>query len=81
MSKFFKKSAMEELEHAQKLMEYQNKRGGQVVLSDIGKPAKSEWGTALDGMKAAQQLERDVNQALLDLHTISDKHNDFQVCN
>ena len=70
---------MEELGHAQKLMEYQNKRGGKVVLSDIKKPAKDEWGTALDGMKVAQQLERDVNQALLDLHAVSDSHNDYQV--
>ncbi len=79
MAKFFKKSSMEELGHAQKLMEYQNKRGGKVVLSDIKKPAKDEWGTALDGMKMAQELERQVNKSLLDLHAISDSHNDYQV--
>ena len=81
VSKFFKKSAHEELEHAQKLMDYQNKRGGKVVLKDIRKPAKDEWGSALEGMKSAQELERNVNQALLDLHGISDKHNDYQVNN
>lgn len=34
-SKFFKKMSEEEREHAQKFMEYQNKRGGTVVLLDI----------------------------------------------
>ena len=79
MAKFCKKSAMEELGHAQKLMEYQNKRGGTVKLNAIDKPAKDEWGTVLDGMKAAQELERTVNKSLLDRHTISDSHKDYQV--
>ena len=70
---------MEEMEHAQKFIEFQNKRGGTVTLQDIQKPAKTSWGTALDGMKAAQELERTVNQALLDLHKLSDANNDFQV--
>ena len=42
---YFRKAAHEEMEHAQKLMEFQNKRGGRVVLKDIKKPAKDEWGT------------------------------------
>ena len=33
--KFFKKMAEEECEHANKFMEYQNKRGGTIVLLDI----------------------------------------------
>ena len=33
--KFFKKSSEEEREHAEKLMKYQNKRGGRIVLQDI----------------------------------------------
>lgn len=42
---YFKKASSEEMVHAQKLMEFQNKRGGRVVLKDIKKPAKNEWGT------------------------------------
>ena len=34
-SKFFKNSSDEEREHAEKLMKYQNKRGGRIVLQDI----------------------------------------------
>merc|ERR1712043_147956 len=65
-SKFFKKSSDEEREHAEKLMKYQNKRGGRIVLQDIKKPDRDEWGCALDAMQVALQLEKSVNQALLD---------------
>jgi ferritin heavy chain len=78
-AKYFKKSADEEKEHAEKLMKFQVQRGGRVVLSDIKKPAKDEWGTGLQAMEAALALERSVNQALLDLHKIADANNDFQV--
>ena len=33
----------------------------------------------LDAMKAALDLERKVNQSLLDLHKTADKHSDYQV--
>lgn len=69
----------EERDHAQKLMKYQNKRGGRVVLTDIAKPARDEWGTGLDAMQEALALERKVNQALLDLHKVADSHGDAQM--
>ena len=78
-AKYFKKSADEEKEHAEKLMKFQVQRGGRVVLNDIKKPAKDEWGSGLEAMQAALELERSVNQALLDLHKIADANNDFQV--
>lgn len=78
-AKFFKKSGDEEKEHAEKLMNFQVQRGGKVVLQDIKKPAKDDWEGPLQAMQAALQLERDVNQALLDLHKVADTHGDFQV--
>ncbi|KAK6170798.1 hypothetical protein SNE40_019103 [Patella caerulea] len=78
-SKFFKHSSDEEREHAEKLMKYQNKRGGRVVLQDIKKPDRDEWGTGLEAMQVALQLEKNVNQSLLDLHAVADKHNDPQM--
>ena len=42
---YFRKASHEELGHAEKLMKFQNDRGGRVVLSSIKAPAKSEWGT------------------------------------
>ncbi|KAH8041499.1 hypothetical protein HPB51_016944 [Rhipicephalus microplus] len=78
--KFFKKSSDEEREHAQKLMKYQNMRGGRVVLQAIQKPSRDEWGAGLDAMQAALELEKTVNQSLLDLHKLANDHNDAQLC-
>lgn len=77
---FFKKASDEEREHAEKLMKFQNQRGGRIVLQPIQKPERDEWGTGLDAMKAALALEKNVNQALLDLHKLSDGHGDAQMC-
>lgn len=78
-AKFFKKSSDEEREHAEKLMDLQNKRGGRIVLQDIKKPDRDEWGTGLDAMQVALGLEKSVNQSLLDLHKVADSHNDAQM--
>merc|ERR1712119_39337 len=77
---FFKKSSNEEREHGMKLMEYQTKRGGKVVFQDIAKPSSSEWGTPLQAMEAALELEKTVNQSLLDLHKASDGKGDAHLC-
>jgi len=79
-AKFFKGQSDEEREHAQKFIKYQNKRGGRVVLQSIEKPSLDEWGTGLEALEAALQLEKTVNQALLDLHAISTNKNDPQMC-
>jgi len=79
-AKFFKESSDEEREHAEKLMKYQNTRGGRIVLQDIKKPERDEWGTGLEAMQVALQLEKSVNQSLLDLHKVADGHSDAQLC-
>jgi len=78
-SKFFKKSSDEEREHAEKLMKFQNKRGGRIVLQDIKKPDRDEWGTGLEAMQVAMQLEKSVNQSLIDLHKVCSSHEDAQM--
>jgi ferritin len=45
-----------------KLMRYQNKRGGRIILTDIRKPEKNEWGSATEAMEAALELEKQVNE-------------------
>jgi len=42
-------------------MEYQAKRGGRVVLQDISRPSSSEWGSPLQAMEAALELEKTVS--------------------
>ncbi|CAN0270575.1 unnamed protein product [Lampetra planeri] len=78
--KFFKDLSHEEREHAEKLLEYQNKRGGRAVLQDIKKPERDEWGSGLEAMQFALQLEKTVNQALLDLHALASEKKDPQLC-
>lgn len=45
----------------------------------LQKPDRDEWGTGLDAMQVALQLEKTVNQSLLDLHKVADSHKDAQV--
>ena len=78
-AKYFRKASGEEMEHAQIFMKFQNDRGGRIVLQDIKKPAKDDWVSGIDAMQAALELEKTVNQALLDLHKVADKHGDFHV--
>jgi ferritin heavy chain len=78
---YFAKMAKEENEHANKFMEYQNKRGGTIVLLDIKKPAQQSWASPLEAHQAALQLEKDVYQALLELHASASAKNDPHLTN
>ncbi|CAH2319072.1 ferritin heavy chain A [Pelobates cultripes] len=80
VAKFFKEQSHEEREHAEKFLKYQNKRGGRIVLQDLKKPERDEWGNTLEAMQAALQLEKTVNQALLDLHKLASDKNDPHLC-
>jgi len=78
--KFFEEQSKEERHHAEMFMKFQNERGGRIVLEDIKKPSKQDWASGLEAMEAALELEKTVNQSLLDLHAISNKNNDPQFC-
>ncbi|XP_028401569.1 soma ferritin-like [Dendronephthya gigantea] len=77
--KYFKKASDEEREHAEKLMQFQNRRGGRIVLKDIKKPEKDEWGSGLDAMKTALSLEKTVNEALFQLHEVAVTNKDDEM--
>uniref|UniRef100_A0A8C6NMH1 Ferritin n=3 Tax=Nothobranchius TaxID=28779 RepID=A0A8C6NMH1_NOTFU len=77
---FFKENSDEEREHAEKLLSFQNKRGGRIVLQDVKKPERNEWGSGLEAMQCALQLEKNVNQALLDLHKMASDRQDPHLC-
>ncbi|KAI7869443.1 ferritin-like superfamily [Spinellus fusiger] len=79
LEKYFRASAEEEREHAQHLIDYQNTRGGKVVLRSLQAP-ESEWKSAKNALESALQLEKDVNKSLLNLHKIADSNNDPQMC-
>ncbi|XP_072348449.1 ferritin heavy chain-like [Scyliorhinus torazame] len=79
-AKFFKNQSHEEREHAEKLMKFQNQRGGRVILQDVSKPDRDEWSNGLEAMRCALHLERTVNQSLLDLHKLASDKIDAQMC-
>nr|CAD7463119.1 unnamed protein product [Timema tahoe] len=78
--KYFKKASDDEREHAQKLLEYQNKRGGRIFLTGIKAPDHNEWGTAEDAFTAALQLEKAVNESLLSVHKTASSKGDANLC-
>jgi len=80
-SKFFKHNSDEEREHAEKFMKYLNSRGGRVVLKDVKRPDNDEWGTGLNALQTALNLEKQVNASLLSLHAVASTHNDPHLSN
>jgi hypothetical protein len=44
------------------------------------KPEHDEWGAPLDAVKSALELEKSVNQALLELHALAGTKGDGQMC-
>ncbi|KAF7048559.1 hypothetical protein CFC21_057305 [Triticum aestivum] len=79
----FKESSDEEREHAEMLMEYQNRRGGRVRLQSTVTPLTefdhSEKGDALYAMELALALEKLVNEKLHNLHSVATRCNDPQL--
>lgn len=76
LSKFFKDYSDSELKNAQKLMKYQNQRGGRIVLQAIPTPSQQEWGSGLDGLRTALDLKKQVNKCLLELHEEASRKDD-----
>jgi len=83
-AKYFKECSEEEREHAEKLMAYQNKRGGKVKLNTILSPVMefdhAEKGDALYSMELALAMEKLTNEKLLSLHQVAADNNDPQMC-
>nr|AFH88846.1 ferritin [Acaudina leucoprocta] len=78
--RYFKKASEEEREHAERLMKFQNQRGGRVKLNDVKAPERDEWGSLLDAFTVAMILEKKVNESLLALHATADCKKDPQMC-
>ncbi|KAF3832727.1 hypothetical protein F7725_026392 [Dissostichus mawsoni] len=75
-SKFFRHQSEEEREHAEKLMKLQNQRGE----GSSSRMSRDEWGSGVEALECALQLEKNVNQSLLDLHKLCSDHNDPHLC-
>ncbi|KAI6182238.1 Ferritin-1 heavy chain-like protein [Aphelenchoides bicaudatus] len=80
-AKYFLNQSNEERQHAQKLIEYQNDRGGKVELATLESPSKQEWQSLLEAFKDAFDLEQANNKALLELHALASEKNDPDLTN
>ena len=58
---------------------YLNKRGGQLRYEDVKAPEKAEWGTALNSMQQALDLEKKINSTLLEIVTTAERVNDHHL--
>merc|ERR1719260_594728 len=76
---FFRKFSNAERNHGGALLKYQAKRGGKVVLQDITKPNRMEWGTPLEAITAVLELEKTVTRTLQDLQAKAMEKKDFHL--
>nr|QMX78315.1 ferritin 2 [Haemaphysalis flava] len=73
-ARFFSDQSSEEREHAQKLMDYVNLRGGTVSNVNVDMPATATWMSVLDALQAALALEHQVTNRLHALHGLAADH-------
>lgn len=66
----------QERSHAQKLIDYMAKRGGRVNFMLIPQPPHQEWTSALNILETTLEMEKEVNQSLLNLHRIAEEQDD-----
>ena len=68
---FFCELAKEKREGAERLFKLQNQRDSRALFQDVQKPSQDEWGKTQDTVEAALLVEKNLNQALLDLHGLA----------
>jgi ferritin len=68
--------AQEELDHAMKLFDYVNRRGGRVVLQEIPCPPES-FGSPLDAFRDALEHEQQVTASIHRLYALAGEHGDI----
>ncbi|EGW03981.1 Apoptosis regulator BAX [Cricetulus griseus] len=80
---FFRELAEEKGEGAERLLKFQNDHGGRALFQDVQKPSQDEWdewGKTQEAMEVALALEKNLNQALLDLHSLGSGRTDPHLC-
>lgn len=86
IGKYFKKSSDEENEHADKMIEYQLKRGGKYNFEGVVNISLDLDNLRMSNMhvkrafELALELEKTVNNSLLELHSLADNSKDPAFC-
>nr|XP_034350080.1 ferritin light chain 1-like [Arvicanthis niloticus] len=77
---FFRELAKEKHEGTNRLLKLQDARGGRAFFQDVQKPSQDEWGKTQEAIEAALALEKNLNQAVLDLHALGSAPTDPHLC-
>ncbi|XP_037546786.1 ferritin, lower subunit-like [Nematolebias whitei] len=80
-SRFFLERSEKEQEQAEKLLAYQNRRGGRILLQNITKPSREDWKCGLDAMNFSLEYQKFLNTCILDVHRRADNQKDPHLCN
>ena len=73
----FKKKSEKKQKDANKLIDYQNKRGGTVLLNNIKLyDIEKDWHNGLGALEVGLELEKSLNQSILEFHALSSTHHD-----
>eukprot|EP00062_Callorhinchus_milii_P024355 gi/632984174/ref/XP_007909009.1/ PREDICTED: ferritin, higher subunit-like [Callorhinchus milii] len=80
VAEFFADGWREELRHAERLQELMATRGGRLTLQHIQKPGRDAWGNGLEVMERALELQKTINQGLLDLYNLASAKQDPHLC-
>nr|XP_044620405.1 ferritin light chain-like [Equus asinus] len=77
---FFHEVAEEKREGAQRLLKSQNQWSSFALIQDRQKRSPDEWSGSVVAMEAAIVLEKNLNQAVLDLHALGSVNTDPRLC-
>ncbi|XP_008281518.1 ferritin, lower subunit [Stegastes partitus] len=79
-SSFFLERSVKEREQAEKLLEYQNMRGGRILLQTIAKPTREDWRGGLDALSFSLDYQKSLNTCVLDVHRKAGTNSDPHLC-
>ncbi|CAK1578385.1 unnamed protein product [Parnassius mnemosyne] len=75
---FFMKMYKEELDHMQRLIEYQLIRGGAIIISGLNAPTVNENLTLYCAFKQSLNMEKSVTEMLENIVKVAESVNDYQ---
>jgi len=67
-SSLFLQRSEKERDQAESLLEYQNMRGGRILLQNIAKPSRDDWSGGLDAIRFSLEYQKTLNASLLEVH-------------
>ncbi|XP_035581514.1 ferritin light chain-like [Zalophus californianus] len=77
---FFQELSEEKHEGAPRFLKMQNQWSGCPLHQDEQNLSEDKWLSSVDAMEAVMALEKNLNQALLDLHALGSANTDPRLC-